>query len=108
MATYIAKCKNCERTGNIDYIDGSMRKYESQNAEWATIATFECRGMEPCEFLPMSGFSALSSVSETVYGEQAGKEPINLEDGDWADYDEDAEEDVGIYEFQSQFITGKK
>ena len=27
-ANYIAKCKNCERSGNIDYIEGSLCKYE--------------------------------------------------------------------------------
>ena len=30
-ATYIAKCKNCERMGNIEYKEGSLQKYEDQN-----------------------------------------------------------------------------
>ena len=73
-----------------------------------TIATFECRGLEPCEFLPNTGFSAMSSVSDSGFGELAGKDPIDLSEGDWADYDEDAEEDVGIYEFKTQFVAAKK
>ncbi len=64
--------------------------------------------MEPVEFFPGQEFSALSAVSETVFGTAGGKDPIDLSDGDWADYDEDAEESVGIYEFSSQFITAAK
>ena len=102
------KCKSCERTGNIDYIDNSLNKYDDQSEGWQTIVRFECRGLEPCEFFPGTGFSALSSVSETVFGTQGGGEPIDLSEGDWADYDEDAEESVGIYSFSSQFKTSKK
>ena len=101
LATYIAKCKNCERTGNIDYIENSVAKYDNQNQEWATIATFECRGLEPEQFFPGQEFSALSSVSDTVYGTEGNKDPIDLSEGDWADYDEQADESVGIYEFHS-------
>ena len=67
-ASFIAKCKVCERTGNIDYIEGSLGKYDNLEEDWMTIARFECRGLEPCEFFPGTGFSALSSVSETVFG----------------------------------------
>ena len=108
LASYIAKCKNCDRTGNIDYIEGSVSKYEDQNSQFATIATFECRGMEPVEFFPGQEFSALSAVSETVFGTQGNKDAIDLSDGDWAEYDEEAEESVGIYEFSSQFVAAKK
>ena len=85
-----------------------MDKYADQNEEWHTIAKFECRGLEPVEFFPGTGFSALSSVSETVFGTQGGKEEIDLSEGDWAEYDEEAGEAVGIYEFKSQFIASKK
>ena len=61
QASFIAKCKNCERTGNIDYIDNSLGKYDDQNQQWQTLARFECRGLEPCEFFPGTGFSALAS-----------------------------------------------
>ena len=33
--------------------------------------------------------------------DQSGKEEIDLSEGDWAEYDEEAEEAVGIYEFKS-------
>ena len=64
--------------------------------------------MEPVQFMPGTEFSALSSASDTVFGSAAGKEPIDLTEGDWAEYDEEGEESVGIYEFQSQIVAGKK
>ena len=64
--------------------------------------------MEPCEFFPGTGFSALSSASDTVFGTQGGRDPMDLDEGDWADYDEDADESVAIYEFSSQFVTSSK
>ena len=107
-ASYIAKCKGCERSGNIDFIEGSLGQYNDQNGQWQTVAKFECRGMEPCEFFPGTGFSALSSASDTVFGTQGGRDPMDLDEGDWADYDEDADESVAIYEFSSQFVTSSK
>ena len=55
--------------------------------------------MEPCEFFPENCVSAKSSCSEIVFGED---EPIDLTtERDWAGYDEDADEAVGIYDFKS-------
>ena len=105
-ASYNAKCKNCDLTGNFDFVENSLSYYDDQNGDWKTIAIFECRGLEPCEFFPGMGFSAASSVSETVFGEEGGKEPIDLNEGDWAEYDERADEDVSIIEFKSQIVTG--
>eukprot|EP00806_Schmidingerella_arcuata_P003851 Macronucleus_4492.p1 GENE.Macronucleus_4492~~Macronucleus_4492.p1 ORF type:complete len:168 (+),score=33.81 Macronucleus_4492:1-504(+) len=108
-ASFIYKCKNCGRSGNIDYVENSLGKYMAEHSEqWLTIATFECRGLEPAEFFPGTSFSALSSASDTMFGAEGGRDPIDLSDGDWADYDEDGEESVGIYEFSSQFVAAKK
>ena len=104
LANYISKCKSCDRTSSIEFIDGSLKAYEDQNGQFQTIAIFECRGMEPCEFFPGNSFSAASAVSENVWGSAGGGEPLDLTEGDWAAYDEDAEESVTVYEFKSQFI----
>ena len=102
VASFVYKCKNCERTGNIDYLDGSLDKYMAEHSEnWHTIATFECRGLEPIEFHPGTSFTALSSASDTVFGAEGGSEEIDLSDNDWAGYDEAGDESVGIYEFSS-------
>ena len=49
-------------------------------------------------------------MSEEKFGEAYSDEIIDLTKGekDWAGYDEDAEESVGIYGFESRFIASKK
>ena len=109
QASFIQKCRVCERTGSIEYV-GRHAPYEDQNEGWQTIAVFECRGWEFVEFLPERCFSAKSNVSEAMFGEQSQDgEPIDMTtERDWCGYDEDAEESVGIYDFQSRFIASKK
>ena len=94
----------CDRTGSIEYV-GKHAPYSDQNENWQTIALFECRGYEFDEFFPERGFNAQSNVSEAMFGEaSADGEPIDMTtERDWCGYDEDAEETVGIYEFQSRF-----
>ena len=71
----------------------------AHSEDWHTIATFECRGLEPVEFHPGTSFVALASASDTIFGGEDAEEPLDLSDGDWAGYDEAGDESVGIYEF---------
>ena len=57
QANYVAKCKLCERTSSIEFIQSSYKAY-SLNEEWGDVATFECRGWEPVEFFPGDRFTA--------------------------------------------------
>ena len=109
-ANYIAKCKGCKRPGSIDYCKNSLRPYEFyyidnkveyKNEEWQPIATFECRGAELIEFFPGTSFSG-RGLKDTPFGTAGGEEPLDLQEGDWAGYDEDADESVGVYEFKSR------
>ena len=108
LANFIQKCKLCERTGNIDFIESSLKPYKDQNGDFQTIASFECRGIELIEFFPGSGFVALTETSEQEVGGADSDAPIELVDGDWAGYDEEADQVLGIYEFKSQFVAGSK
>lgn len=64
--------------------------------------------MELVQFFPGNSFTAHSAVSDSVFGHTEGGEPLDLKDGDWAGYDEDAEESVGVYQFTSQFVRNVK
>ncbi|XP_058159547.1 CXXC motif containing zinc binding protein isoform X2 [Dasypus novemcinctus] len=66
--------------------------------KFKTIVEFECRGLEPVDFQPQAGFAAEGVDSGTVFSD------INLEEKDWTDYDEKAQESVGIYEVTHQFV----
>ena len=101
QAHYIAKRGFCEKRGNVVFLERSYKPYTTSE-EFQTVAKFECRGIEVCEFLPSSGFQLKSVLSDKTWDD------IDLHEGDWADYDEDGDGAVGIYEFKSQFVAGQK
>ena len=44
-ANYIAKCKMCERPGNIEYLKNTLKPY-TKSDQFQTIVAFECRNIE--------------------------------------------------------------
>lgn len=67
-----------------------------------TIVVFDCRGIEPVEFSPRSGWIAKGVENGQIF------EDIDLSDDDFADYDEKNKQSVGITEFKWQFVKLKK
>jgi hypothetical protein len=65
------------------------------------VIIFECRGVEPFDFSPRVGFSAEAVKSGTLF------EDIDLSDGDWAEYDEEGQQSVGIFSVEHRFISKK-
>ena len=61
-----------------------------------TIATFDCRGVEPVEFSPRSGW--IVKCIESSFND------ADLSEKEWVEYDEKAQVSVGIYEFESRFL----
>lgn len=77
------------------YIEADVGKFKS-------IVSFDCRGIEPIEFSPKSGWIAKAVENGQTF------EDIDLSEDDWVDYDEKNKESVGITEFKSQFVKLKK
>ena len=59
------------------------------------MAVFECRGITPIAYDPRVGWTAKHPVSGRVF-------EVDLGD-DFADFDDDEGEPVGIYEIESKF-----
>ena len=97
---YMAKCKGCERTGSIEFVQKSAKSY-SASEQWGALATFDCRGLEPVQFFPGDHFIAEGIESETMFGRDFSEEAIELMDNMWAGYDEAADESVSIMDFES-------
>ncbi|CAI2381229.1 unnamed protein product [Moneuplotes crassus] len=95
-ANYIAKCKSCERKGSISFIKTAPYLMKD-NEEPQMIAEFECRGWELAEFCPKGGYICQSTESETVFDD------VDLQEGDWAEYDDEGDVPVGIYDFKGYF-----
>ncbi|XP_016066318.1 PREDICTED: UPF0587 protein C1orf123 homolog isoform X2 [Miniopterus natalensis] len=99
------KCGNCgEISEKWQYIrlmilSSTIKSYNAEdNEKFKTIVEFECRGLEPVDFQPQAGFAAEGVESGTVFSD------VNLQEKDWTDYDEKAQESVGIYEVTHQFV----
>ncbi|XP_025722421.2 CXXC motif containing zinc binding protein-like isoform X2 [Callorhinus ursinus] len=76
-ASMAQKCKLCARENSIEILSSTIKSYNAEdNEKFKTIVEFECRGFEPVDFQPQ----------------------------DWTDYDEKAQESVGIYEVTHQFV----
>eukprot|EP00123_Amoebidium_parasiticum_P005857 comp16947_c0_seq1/m.15544 comp16947_c0_seq1/g.15544 ORF comp16947_c0_seq1/g.15544 comp16947_c0_seq1/m.15544 type:complete len:171 (-) comp16947_c0_seq1:486-998(-) len=98
-ANIVTKCPLCNRVNSIDIIDGSGRAYTADHSgQFASILTLDCRGVEPFDFEPRSGFQCKGTESGTVF------EDIDLTEKEWTEYDEKAGQSVGILEIQSRFV----
>ncbi|XP_027462049.1 CXXC motif containing zinc binding protein-like isoform X2 [Zalophus californianus] len=76
-ASMVQKCKLCARENSIKILSSTIKSYNAEdNEKFKTIVEFECRGFEAVDFQPQ----------------------------DWTDYDEKAQESVGIYEVTHQFV----
>ncbi|KAK3584915.1 hypothetical protein CHS0354_021788 [Potamilus streckersoni] len=103
QASLVIKCHLCSRENSIDIIKDSMVPYNAEDSnKFKTVVVFDCRGVEPIDFSPRVGFAAEGEETGTPFPE------ISLTEGDWCDYDEKANESVGVYEVQHQFVSVKK
>ncbi|PZC72203.1 UPF0587 protein GA18326 [Helicoverpa armigera] len=98
----LIKCKLCSRENSIDVVEGSNGQFRSSDeGKFKTLVIFDCRGVEPVDFEPKSGWIAV--------GEDDGKtfEDVDLTEKEWADYDDKNQNSVGVYELEWQFVKVK-
>lgn len=77
-------------------------KYSSSDqGKFKSIVTFDCRGIEPVEFSPSSGWVAKIEESSTTF------QDVDLSEKEWVEYDDKISQSVGVYELESQFIKVK-
>jgi len=103
-ANLVTKCKFCSRENSIDIIKESIKpvgKPDEKQPGFQSIVSYDCRGIEPVEFSPRVGWSAESAESGKKFTN------IDLTENEWADYDENAQLSVGIYDLQYQFVKEK-
>jgi hypothetical protein len=74
------RCKFCKREGSASIVGKALPVLESDT--WTTVLMLECRGIEPVDFDPRGEFCGKSTASSMTF------DSIELEDGEWIDYDE--------------------
>ncbi|VDM79161.1 unnamed protein product [Strongylus vulgaris] len=77
----------------ITIIPDSIGSYDAEehNEEWQSMLQFDCRGLEPFDFEPRNGWTAVGIESGTA----------------WADYDEKAGEATEISDIEVRFVHAK-
>ena len=115
-ANAVIKCKLCSRENSIDILPETITPYkyaDSQANKFVTIVVFDCRGLEPINFDPRSGWVANGFKVATEDDDTEDKETgsffneIDLSEKEWADFDEKSGESTFISDFQSEFVKIK-
>lgn len=97
-ANLVIKCKFCSRVNTVDIIPDSVTPYTAEDSDqFKKLVVFDCRGVEPTDYFFGNGFTC-TSEGGTQY------EDINLEEGEWVEYDEKAGQSVGIYSATHRFV----
>ncbi|VDO31863.1 unnamed protein product [Onchocerca flexuosa] len=100
-ANILEKCKLCSRVNSLEIVKDSFRSYKN-NDDYDELIRFDCRGLEPTDFDPKSGWRAIGTESATVF------ENIDLTEKEWVDYDEEAAQPTEINEIQCRFVLCRK
>ena len=96
------KCQLCGRTNTLEILPNSYASYSAdKNEQFQSLVNFECRGLEPVDFDPRIGWQCVGADSGTPF------EDIDLNELEWADYDEKAGQPVEINEIAHRFVTVK-
>ncbi|KAI9136809.1 hypothetical protein BKA69DRAFT_1101959 [Paraphysoderma sedebokerense] len=88
------KCKFCKKDCSASIDKNSIKSYKD-SGRYAPIATIEGRGIDIVGWEPREGLVLKSSVSEAEWKD------VGLDD-DWAEYDDNGGEPVGVSEIETK------
>ncbi|KAI9809206.1 MAG: hypothetical protein M1825_002497 [Sarcosagium campestre] len=89
-ANFVWRCKSCKRESSATAKNPSIPYTHTSPPKLQKIIEFDCRGLEFLEFKPDGEWLAKGLETTTSF---IG---IDLQDGEWFDYDEKAGEEVSI------------
>ncbi|KAJ7492707.1 hypothetical protein FB451DRAFT_1336557 [Mycena latifolia] len=100
-ANFVWRCGYCKRESSAKFEDSyTLQPYNAENGQFGPLLQIECRG-EAYLSIDLSklirGMWKCKGMKGTVFSE------VDLEDGEWTDYDEKAALSVGVLEFKSQW-----
>ncbi|RKP19933.1 hypothetical protein ROZALSC1DRAFT_28526 [Rozella allomycis CSF55] len=85
-ANLVFKCKSCKKECSVDLVSSFDVTDDNKPQQFAKL---ECRGCKPSELSLRDGFEAISEAGNTF-------DDIDLTEGEWYGYDEDAKVPLGI------------
>jgi len=96
-ANFVWRCGMCKRESSAKFDTTSPpQPYTQENGQFGALVTIECRGLEFVGFQPR-GIWKCVGTRDTPFTD------VNLEDGEWVDYDEKAALPVGVSGFESKW-----
>ncbi|KAJ7225601.1 hypothetical protein GGX14DRAFT_421367 [Mycena pura] len=96
-ANFVWRCGYCKRESSAKFEDAyGVKPYVAENGQFGPLLQIECRGLEFTGFDPR-GIWKCEGMTGAVFPE------VNLEDGEWTDYDEKAALPVGVSSFESRW-----
>ncbi|KAJ2800216.1 hypothetical protein H4R20_004141 [Coemansia guatemalensis] len=99
-ANLVMKCKFCKREGSATIVSKPIEYTDKDSGKFASILSIECRGLEPVEFEPRDGWRVVGTESQAKFD-------VDLTEGEWYDYDEDAGVEISVTEIKAQFVRAK-
>lgn len=75
---------------------------ENDSGKLKTIVQFDCRGLEPVDFSPRTGWIVKCTEGGPTF------QDVDLAEDDWVEYDTKNDVPVGVSEFKSNFVKLKK
>ncbi|XP_011499048.1 PREDICTED: UPF0587 protein C1orf123 homolog [Ceratosolen solmsi marchali] len=95
---FFNKCKFCSRENSLTILSDTIAGIKANSCnELKTIVVFDCRGLEPREFVAKDGW-----VVETANNGKIFKD-VDLSEGEWVDYCDKIGQPVGVYELKHSF-----
>lgn len=90
VANFIYRCKECksELNASIERVKGNVQ----ESNEWTKLLSIDARGVEFKLFVPEGKF--------TVKGLKGSEFELELEEGEWYDYDDKTGEEVSVTEVE--------
>ncbi|KAK7064301.1 hypothetical protein R3P38DRAFT_2823626 [Favolaschia claudopus] len=96
-ANFVWRCGECKRESSAKFEDAyGVKPYVAENGQFGPLLVVECRGLEFVDFEPR-GMWKCKGMKGSIFSD------VDLESGEWNDYDEKAALPVGVSEFGNQW-----
>lgn len=102
------KCKLCSQEGTLSIVKDSVKSVTAEAPEqgssesnvsvvgFSELVQFDCRGLEPVEFMPTEGWIVVTMFGTTF-------ENVDFPEKEWVGYDARGKQPAGVFNFESRF-----
>ncbi|XP_076662542.1 CXXC motif containing zinc binding protein [Halictus rubicundus] len=102
ISHYVSKCKLCSRENSMTILEDFVKPFVARDQDgFQSIAVFDCRGLEPCDFSPRVGWTVKAIDDGTEFTD------VDLTEGEWGEYCQKIDKSIWIYEIEHRFARIK-